>query len=325
MTVRKLLASGRGGRLEADVTPWNLHQGKTVTPGGGERQESDDDYSDDDSVDSKGSSITVIVLDNSTEKRIPLNKPRMPASPDDNVPEKQQTLSATNRVTPGTPCVFSLPPPKELRKTPPEELKKKRKAADDCHVLIRWSKLKDLATLHMACAKCGQAITKLERQTVGIATELDFRCLDQSEKQDFIQKGSRIDSYELNWRLILATQLIGELQVGGSIIALMLDISRDMYRNAWTPMEEALGLQQTKIGRRVANFNLKKETMEKVAIFVGGKAKYPVSVSYDMGWQKAAKTYDSLSGQGLMTGNQTKHVVAFLKVLLCLLPSQTED
>jgi hypothetical protein len=173
MAVRKLLASGRGGRLEADATPWNLHQGKTVTPGG-ERQ-SDNNYSDDDSVDSEGSSITVIV-DDSTEKRIPINEPRTPASPDDSVPE-EQTLSPTNRVTPGTPCVFSLPPPKELRKTPPEELKKKRKAADDCHVLIRWSELVNLVTSHMACAKCGQAITKFERQTVGIATELDFQCL----------------------------------------------------------------------------------------------------------------------------------------------------
>jgi hypothetical protein len=49
----------------------------------------------------------------------------------------------------------------------------------------------------------------------------------------------------------------------------------------------------------------------KVAIFVGGKAKYPVSVSYGMGWQKCAKTYDSFSGQGLMIGDQTKRVVAF--------------
>jgi hypothetical protein len=61
-------------------------------------------------------------------------------------------------------------------------------------------------------------------------------------------------------------------------------------------MEEALGLQQTKIGRRVANFNLKKKMMGKLAIFVGEKAKYLVSVSCNMGWQKAAKTYDSLSG-----------------------------
>ncbi len=83
-------------------------------------------------------------------------------------------------------------------------------------------------------------------------------------------------------------------------------------------MEEALGIEQTKIGRRVADFNLKQETMGKVAIFVGGKAKYPVSVSYDMGWQKAAKTYNSLSGQGLMIGDRTKRVVAFHKVVVCV-------
>jgi hypothetical protein len=77
------------------------------------------------------------------------------------------------------------------------------------------------------------------------------------------------------------------------------------------PMEDALGLEQVKIGGRVTDMNLKKETMGKVALFCGGKAKYPVSMSYGMGWQKAAKSYDSLSGQGLMIGNRTKQVVAY--------------
>jgi hypothetical protein len=34
--------------------------------------------------------------------------------------------------------------------------------------------------------------------------------------------------------------------------------------------------------------------------------RYPIDVSYDMGWQKAKRTYDSLSGQ-----NTTKNAVAF--------------
>jgi hypothetical protein len=76
-------------------------------------------------------------------------------------------------------------------------------------------------------------------------------------------------------------------------------------------MEEAMGMEQIKIGQRVADFNLKKETLGKVALWVDGKARYPVSVSYDMGWQKKAKTYDSLSGQGLMIGDRTKRVVSF--------------
>jgi hypothetical protein len=61
----------------------------------------------------------------------------------------------------------------------------------------------------------------------------------------------------------------------------------------------------------VADFNLKKETLGKVPIFCDSKAKYHVSVSYDMGWQKSARTYDSLSGHGLMIGNRTKHVICY--------------
>jgi hypothetical protein len=44
---------------------------------------------------------------------------------------------------------------------------------------------------------------------------------------------------------------MGESQVGGSIIGLMLDITRDAFRSNWTLMEEALGLEQIKIGGRV--------------------------------------------------------------------------
>jgi hypothetical protein len=62
----------------------------------------------------------------------------------------------------------------------------------------------------------------------------------------------------------------------------------------------------------VTDSNLKKQTMGKVTILMeNGKAKYPVSVSYNMGWQKAAKTYDSLSRQGLMIGDRTKCVVYY--------------
>jgi hypothetical protein len=78
----------------------------------------------------------------------------------------------------------------------------------------------------------------------------------------------------------------------------------------WAPMEEHLGMKQVRIGTRVAASNLKMETMGKVAVLCDGVAKYPCSVSYDLGWQKASRMYDSLSGQGLMIGHQTKWVVA---------------
>jgi hypothetical protein len=173
----------------------------------------------------------------------------------------------------------------------------------------------------MACAKCGMLVTKFNRRTIGIATELDFSCtmcdtkgtanailqsnylLENRETDDFLHRERPVDSYELNWRLILATQLLGESQVGGTIIAKFLDLTRDAFRNLWAPIEEHLGMKQVGIGTRVAASNLKMETMGKVAVLCDGIAKYPCSVSYDMGWQKASRTYDSLSGQGLMIGH----------------------
>jgi hypothetical protein len=76
-------------------------------------------------------------------------------------------------------------------------------------------------------------------------------------------------------------------------------------------MEDLLGVQQEVIGRECCDLNLLKETMGKIGeLQENGKVRYPVDVSYDMGWQKAKKTYDSISGHGLMIGNAMKNVVA---------------
>jgi predicted nucleic acid-binding Zn ribbon protein len=64
----------------------------------------------------------------------------------------------------------------------------------------------------------------------------------------------------------------------------MLDISRDTYWNAWTPMEEVLGLQQTKIGRRVANFNLKKRQWERCQFLGGRRLPKHMTCSRGRGW-----------------------------------------
>jgi hypothetical protein len=70
MAVRKLLVSGGGGRLERDVAPWKLGHQNPVSPA---EQQSDNDYSDNDSVANKGSSITVI---ESLEQRATINEAR---------------------------------------------------------------------------------------------------------------------------------------------------------------------------------------------------------------------------------------------------------
>jgi hypothetical protein len=47
----------------------------------------------------------------------------------------------------------------------------------------------------------------------------------------------------------MATKLLGESQVGGSIIGLMLDLTTDAFRNKWTEMDLQLGVGQVNIGR----------------------------------------------------------------------------
>jgi hypothetical protein len=80
-----------------------------------------------------------------------------------------------------------------------------------------------------------------------------------------------IEKYELNWRLIIACQLLGESQVGGSIIGFMLDLTAVAFRNNWTPMELQLGVEQVQIGKRIV---LRKETLGKVAFLCDGIVKY---------------------------------------------------
>jgi hypothetical protein len=305
--VKKLLCgSGKGGRMQ-----WNVPDGKAwkfshMLENSIEQveDEDDEDEDDDDDDDSIGSSVTILE--------------------DKSATTNYDVATTVPVVTPGYPSLPASHLDDLALKPMPKALRcKQRKAPDDCHALILWLELQKLVKEHFACTGCSEHVANFHRRTVRIATGLDFFCksckmirtaeairsnyiVTQSDK-DFICRERRIDNYELNWRLIMATQLLGELQIGGGIIGLFLDLRRGTFQNSWMAMEEALGTEQIKIGQRVANLNLKIATLGKVGTYCeDGKVRYPVS--YDMGWQKAARTYDSLSGQGLMIGDRTKCV-----------------
>jgi hypothetical protein len=60
LAVRKLLGSRSGGRLRMDVLPWKLTDSCLVSPGERERASDDEEEDDNESVASKGSTVTVI-------------------------------------------------------------------------------------------------------------------------------------------------------------------------------------------------------------------------------------------------------------------------
>jgi hypothetical protein len=42
----------------------------------------------------------------------------------------------------------------------------------------------------------------------------------------------------------MATQLMGESEVGGPIIGMFLDLTREAFQNSWSPMEYLMGVEQ---------------------------------------------------------------------------------
>jgi hypothetical protein len=66
----------------------------------------------------------------------------------------------------------------------------------------------------------------------------------------------------------MATQLLGESQGGGYIIALMLDLNAETFWNNMMPMEQQLGEEQVRIGKQCVALNLKKEMLGKVSFLM---------------------------------------------------------
>jgi hypothetical protein len=127
-----------------------------------------------------------------------------------------------------------------------------------------------------------KALPSFKRGTVWVATEVDFFCstcnlsktvaalrshkniIESSTERNFLKTEEGIDYYELNWRLIMTTELLGESQAGGAIIGLMLELTTDTFRNKRTEMKLQLGVEQVRIGKRtVAPGTLKKKPWER--------------------------------------------------------------
>jgi hypothetical protein len=141
--------------------------------------------------------------------------------------------------------------------------------------------------LDFDCATCKKTASALADRSSYV---------EDGSDTNFIRQERRIDSYKLNWRLIVATQLMGESRVGGSIIiGMFLDVTREAFQTCWGSMEDLLGVHQREIGKQFCDLNLLKETVGKIGeLSEDGTVCYPIGVLYDMEWQKAKRTYDSL-------------------------------
>jgi hypothetical protein len=144
------------GRIDSNnKASWNLDFRSRAA----ESDEESDISSDEESLASEGSRIT-----STEETRMTLE-------------EVVTSVTSTN-VAPSSPPASAIRSSGDiaLEATPPEMMAVIRKKPDDCHVVLRWSQLTQLIKENMVCSDCSNPTFKLQRRTIGIATEIDFSC-----------------------------------------------------------------------------------------------------------------------------------------------------
>jgi hypothetical protein len=95
------------------------------------------------------------------------------------------------------------------------------------------------------------------------------------------------DRFSANWQLVAATQLFGESQKAGEIITGFLDLAPSAFRNQWWVMEKELGVEHEIVANANITKNLKDAIKNKTTFLYNGKV--PLTVSFDMAWQKRGK------------------------------------
>ena len=203
-----------------------------------------------------------------------------------------------------------------------------RTAEDDCHILIPYAKMVEWISSHMNCRHCRGKIypNGISKTTVGLATQLHFKCCSEkcqtlsrslqkrTMEAETVERNTRgrnvqksASAYAANWRLLMASQLFGEAQKAGEIVTGFLDLAPAAFQRNWWTMEEELAVLHDELASEIIETNLKESTIGKIPDITG---KVPLTVSFDMGWQKRGRSYNSLSGHAFLIDVHTGKVVA---------------
>jgi hypothetical protein len=100
-----------------------------------------------------------------------------------------------------------------------------------------------------------------------------------------------------NWRLLQAMQLIGESQKAGKIVAGFLDLVPSPFQKPWWKLQNELAVQHEKLTKQIILQNLKDAIYNKVP---DENRWVSLTASFDMGWQKPGRSYNSLSGHAFL-------------------------
>jgi hypothetical protein len=199
------------------------------------------------------------------------------------------------------------------------------------NVILPYDALVNFMDDNFVCKKCLSSESLVERQTVGIATSLNWFCScgaggslkaklrqtcpnynDWNEEVYAKKKAAR--NYDLNLRFILGLQQCGSGETESSVYAGMLDIAVNPMHSAWTRIEEEVGLVEINLGKTIVKENVALEVQKARAKedCQVSNGKVGLSVQGDTRWdqRKGGHAYSSDSGTHLLVGNETLTCVA---------------
>jgi hypothetical protein len=235
--------------------------------------------------------------------------------------------SANTRRSLVTPTVALNPSDSSNKPSPSvslEEASTLEKQKDEGHVLLPFGQFVKWISSSMNCHHCRKTIQPhcIKKTTLGIATSLHFRCdsrMCASQKINTMEAETvttatetqytpfSVSRFACNWRLLQATQLIGESQKAGDIIAGFLDLAPLTFQKPWWKMENELSVHHTKLTKEIIFQNLK-DAIKNLVPDENGWVR--LTCSFDMGWQKPGRLYNSLSGHAFLICVLTRKVIA---------------
>jgi hypothetical protein len=239
------------------------------------------------------------------------------------------------------PSVETIAPSNHLN----HRRKERPKAVDNGHVLLPFNSLVEWISLNMKYRYC-RVLTEtssISKTTFGIATELHHNCPSPQciarklDRENDTMKALKVDDdsednkmgdpadknakrcqtlakhrnsrFAVNWGLVAGNQLFGESQKAGKIVAGFLDLAPHAFPKNWWWMEDQLAVQHAKVASEIIDANLKDAVKDKPSYPKNGKVP-PLTVSFDMGWQKRGRSYNSLSGHAFLIDAHSGKIVA---------------
>ena len=226
------------------------------------------------------------------------------------------------------------------------ELHKRRKRKKVCkksgNRLVDLDSLVEMITETTVCRSCGCDM-KVSEETIGIATSIVLECCNNTCNINKKTVNHRtyfsdnkinyrsMESYAANVFLVLGLQQIGAGASDSGILISYLNLpSASLFQaKSFNQIESAVRPTIKKLTQQSINEALIEEIKETIQQEKPPRAKrkllehleqkeidkkeIPLTVSYDMGWNKRSSgtRYDSISGHGLMIGGYSKKVIGF--------------